>query len=154
MKAVLQRVSRGRVTVANDVVGEIERGLVILIGVASGDFEEDASYLADKIVNLRIFDDQQGLFNLSALDVRAELLIVSQFTLMASTRKGRRPSFTDAAPPEEAEIMFNSFVDMARSSVLKVELGRFRQHMMVEIANDGPVTIILDSADRKSPRRG
>jgi D-aminoacyl-tRNA deacylase len=154
MKAVLQRVSRGRVTVANDVVGEIERGLVILIGVTLGDLEEDARYLADKIVNLRIFDDQQGLFNLSALDVNAQLLIVSQFTLMANTRKGRRPSFTDAAPPEEAEIMFNSFVDMARSSGLRVELGRFRQHMMVEIANDGPVTIILDSADRKAPRRG
>jgi len=154
MKALLQRVSRGRVTVGGQVAGETGPGLVILVGVAQGDSAEDARYLVDKTVNLRIFDDAQGLFNLSALDVRAELLIISQFTLLAATRKGRRPSFTEAAPPAEAEALFEYLANQARASGLKVETGRFRQHMVVEIVNDGPVTIMLDSEERKTPRRG
>ncbi|MEW6034213.1 MAG: D-aminoacyl-tRNA deacylase [Chloroflexota bacterium] len=154
MKALLQRVTRGRVTVGEEVVGKIGPGLVVLVGVATGDTEEDADYLAEKVVNLRIFEDDQGKFNLSALDVRGELLLVSQFTLLASTRKGRRPSFTDAAPVELAEALFNRFVGYARASGLKVETGRFQQHMLVEVHNDGPVTIMLDSRDRELPRRG
>ena len=145
MKALLQRVTGASVSVAGEVVGSIGRGLVAFIGVASGDTEKDARYLAQKIVNLRIFSDQEERFNLSALDIGGELLLVSQFTLLADTRKGRRPSFTDAAPPAEAEELFQQFVDEVRASGLKVETGRFQQYMQVEIHNDGPVTIMLDS---------
>ena len=145
MKALLQRVTNASVSVAGEVVGSIGRGLVAFIGVASGDTEKDARYLAQKIVNLRIFSDQEERFNLSALDIGGELLLVSQFTLLADTRKGRRPSFTDAAPPAEAEELFQQFVDEVRASGLKVETGRFQQYMQVEIHNDGPVTIMLDS---------
>lgn len=154
MKALVQRVTSGSVRVNSEVVGEIGPGLVVLVGVAAGDTEEDARYLVDKIVNLRIFDDPQGLFNLSAFDVRAQILLVSQFTLLANTRKGRRPSFTDAAPPEKAEALFNYLVEQARGTGLHVETGRFRTHMLVEIHNDGPVTVMLDSEERKLPRRG
>lgn len=153
MKALLQRVTKGRVSIGGQVAGEIGNGLVIFVGVACGDSEEDAGYLVDKAVNLRIFDDEKGLFNYSAIDVKAELLVVSQFMLLASTRKGRRPSFTDAAAPEEAEALFDYFVAQARLTGLKVETGRFRQHMIVDIRNDGPVTIMLDSEERKTPRR-
>ncbi|MCK4368709.1 MAG: D-tyrosyl-tRNA(Tyr) deacylase [Dehalococcoidales bacterium] len=145
MKVLLQRVTGASVSVAGEVVGSIGRGLVAFIGVASGDTEKDARYLAQKIVNLRIFSDQEERFNLSALDIGGELLLVSQFTLLADTRKGRRPSFTDAAPPAEAEELFQQFVDEVRASGLKVETGRFQQYMQVEIHNDGPVTIMLDS---------
>ena len=145
MKALLQRVTNASVSVAGEVVGSIGRGLVAFIGVASGDTEKDARYLAQKIVNLRIFSDQEERFNLSALDIGGELLLVSQFTLLADTRKGRRPSFTEAAPPAEAEELFQQFVDEVRASGLKVETGRFQQYMQVEIHNDGPVTIMLDS---------
>jgi D-tyrosyl-tRNA(Tyr) deacylase len=148
MKAVLQRVSGGLVSVDGEVVGRIERGLVVLVGVAAGDTEKDAQYLAQKTVELRIFADEAGKFNLSALDVHGELLLISQFTLLADTRKGRRPSFADAAAPETAERLFNEFVAAARTSGLKVETGRFQQHMQVEIHNDGPVTIVLDSRDK------
>ncbi len=151
MKAVLQRVSRGSVSVDGAVVGEIGRGLVVLVGVAAGDSEKDAQYLAQKAVELRIFPDQAGKFNLSALDVKAELLLISQFTLLADTKKGRRPSFVDAAPPQEAEHLFNAFVTAARASGLRVETGRFQQQMLVDIQNDGPVTIVLDSLE-KFPR--
>ena len=145
MKVLLQRVTGASVSVAGEVVGSIGRGLVAFIGVASGDTEKDARYLAQKIVNLRIFSDQEERFNLSALDIGGELLLVSQFTLLADTRKGRRPSFTDAAPPAEAEELFQQFVDEVRASGLKVATGRFQQYMQVEIHNDGPVTIMLDS---------
>jgi D-tyrosyl-tRNA(Tyr) deacylase len=118
---------------------------VVFVGVANGDSEEDARYLAQRTVNLRIFSDQEGRFNLSALDIQGELLVVSQFTLLADTRKGRRPSFTDAAPPAQAEELFQKFVEQARATGLKVETGRFQQYMQVEIHNDGPVTILLDS---------
>ncbi|GAI17377.1 unnamed protein product [marine sediment metagenome] len=145
MKALLQRVTSASVSVGGEVVGSIGRGLVAFIGVASGDTDKDARYLAQKIVNLRIFSDREERFNLSALDIGGELLLVSQFTLLADTRKGRRPSFTDAAPPAEAEELFQQFVDEVRASGLKVATGRFQQYMQVEIHNDGPVTIMLDS---------
>lgn len=145
MKALLQRVSAASVSVAGEVVGRIGRGVVVLVGVASGDTEKDARYLAQRTVNLRIFSDQAGKFNLSALDIGGELLVVSQFTLLADTRKGRRPSFTDAAPPAQAEELFEVFVGEARTTGLRVETGRFQQYMQVEIHNDGPVTILLDS---------
>jgi len=148
VKALLQRVTSASVSVAGEVVGKIGQGLVIFVGVANGDTEKDARYLAQRTVNLRIFSDQAGKFNLSALDIRGELLVVSQFTLLADTRKGRRPSFTDAAPPAQAEALFERFADEARASGLKVETGRFQQYMPVEIHNDGPVTIMLDSRDK------
>jgi D-tyrosyl-tRNA(Tyr) deacylase len=121
---------------------------VVLVGVASGDTLKDVQYLAQKTAGLRIFTDSEGKFNLSALDTRGELLIISQFTLLADARKGRRPSFTDAAPPALAEDLFNHFVDEIRATSLKVETGRFQTHMLVEIHNDGPVTILLDSNDK------
>ncbi len=148
MKALLQRVSRAAVSIDDEEVGRIGPGLVVLLGVASGDTEKDAQYLIQKIVNLRVFSDQEGKFNLSALDIKGELLLVSQFTLLADARKGRRPSFTDAAPPAQAEALFEYCVEQARATGLKVETGRFQQHMLVEIHNDGPVTILLDSRDR------
>ncbi len=148
MKALLQRVSKASVSVADEEVGRIGKGLVVFLGVADGDTEKDAQYLLQKIINLRIFTDAAEKFNLSALDVGGELLLVSQFTLLADTRKGRRPSFIEAAPPEQAEGMFDYFVGLARESGLKVATGRFQQYMQVEIHNDGPVTIMLDSREK------
>ena len=145
MKALLQRVTGASVSVASEVVGRIGRGLVVFVGVADGDTEKDAQYLAQKTVSLRIFSDEVGRFNLSALDIKGELLVVSQFTLLADTRKGRRPSFIEAAPPAQAEELFERFVEQAGATGLKVETGRFQQYMQVEIHNDGPVTILLDS---------
>jgi len=145
MKALLQRVAGASVSVGGEVVGRIGPGLVVFVGVASGDTEADAQYLAQKTVNLRIFADDSGKFNLSALDINGELLVVSQFTLMADTRKGRRPNFIEAAPPEQAEKLLEDFVSEVQASGLKVETGCFQQYMQVEIHNDGPVTILLDS---------
>jgi D-tyrosyl-tRNA(Tyr) deacylase len=145
MKVVLQRVTQALVSVKGEKVAQIGRGLVVFVGVARGDSERDARFLVDKMVNLRIFSDEQYKFNLSGLQTDAELLVVSQFTLLADTRKGRRPSFTEAAPPVEAEVLFERFVELARATGIKVETGRFQQHMMVEIHNEGPVTILLDS---------
>ena len=152
MKALIQRVARASVSVEGKVVGKIGPGLVVFIGVANGDSMEDIQYLARKIVELRIFDDAEGKFNLSALDVKGELLLVSQFTLLATTRKGRRPGFTDAAAPENAETLFNQFVEQVSATGLKVETGRFQTHMLVEINNDGPVTIFIDSHERLNSR--
>jgi D-tyrosyl-tRNA(Tyr) deacylase len=152
MKALVQRVTRASVSVESKVVGKIGPGLVVFIGVANGDSTEDIQYLTRKIVELRIFDDADGKFNLSALDVKGELLLVSQFTLLATTRKGRRPGFTDAAAPEIAETLFNQFVEQVRARGLKVETGRFQTHMLVEINNDGPVTIFIDSRERLNNR--
>ena len=135
------------------MVGAIGPGLVVLLGVHREDTEEDATYLVDKIVNLRLFPDDQGRFDRSALETGADLLVVSQFTLYASTRKGRRPSFVEAAPPEEADALFRKAVELFRRRGPKVETGRFQQHMQVEIHNDGPVTLMLDSRDRHQPRR-
>ena len=148
MKALLQRVTGASVSVAGEVVGKIGGGLVVFVGVASGDTERDAQYLAQKTVSLRIFADEEGRFNLSALDIGGELLVVSQFTLLADTRKGRRPSFVEAAPPAEAEALIEQFVGQVLASGLKVETGRFQQYMQVEIQNDGPVTILLDSREK------
>jgi len=148
VKALLQRVTGASVSVGGEVVGKIGQGLVIFVGVANGDTEKDAQYLAQKTVSLRIFSDEEGKFNLSALDIKGELLVVSQFTLLADTRKGRRPSFIEAAPPAQAEELFEQFVEQARSTGLKVETGRFQQYMQVEIHNDGPVTILLDSQEK------
>ena len=148
MKALLQRVTSASVSVGGEVVGSIGRGLVVLVGVASGDSDKDIQYLAQKMVNLRIFADEADKFNLSALDIRGELLLVSQFTLLADTRKGRRPSFTEAAPPPQAEELFQKFVDAVKASGLKVATGRFQQYMQLEINNDGPVTIMLDSQEK------
>jgi len=145
VKALLQRVTSASVSVAGEEVGSISRGLVIFVGVASGDTERDTQYLVEKAVNLRIFPDEADRFNLSALDINGELLLVSQFTLLADTRKGRRPSFTEAAPPAEAQKLFELFVEKARTTGLRVETGQFQQYMQVEIHNDGPVTILLDS---------
>ena len=148
MKALLQRVTGASVSVGGEVVGRIGRGLVVFVGVANGDTEKDAQYLVEKTVNLRIFADEEGRFNLSALDIKGELLLVSQFTLLADTRKGRRPSFVEAAPPAQAEQLFDQFVEQARATGLRVETGRFQQYMQVEIHNDGPVTILLDSREK------
>ena len=148
MKALLQRVSRASVSIDDKEVGRIGKGLVVFLGVAGGDTAKDAQYLAQKIAGLRIFSDEEGKFNLSALDIKGELLLVSQFTLLADTRKGRRPSFGGAAPPAQAEQLFNYFVEQARATGLKVETGRFQQYMQVEIHNDGPVTIMLDSREK------
>lgn len=148
MKALLQRVSGAKVSVAGDIVGSINLGLVVFIGVANGDGERDLQYLVDKITNLRIFDDKEGRLNLSVADINGELLLVSQFTLLADTKKGRRPGFTEAAPPAQAELMFEKFVERVRKGGLKVATGRFQQHMLVEIHNDGPVTIMIDSRDK------
>jgi D-tyrosyl-tRNA(Tyr) deacylase len=154
MKVVIQRVTRASVRVDEEVIGEIGAGLVVLVGVAQGDTSEDIEYLVEKIVNLRIFADAEGKFNLSALEVKGDLLLVSQFTLLASTRKGRRPGFTDAAPPDQADILFNQFVEKTRASGLKVATGKFQAHMLVEIYNDGPVTIVIDSRERLESRHG
>ena len=148
MKALLQRVTRASVSVAGELVGSIGRGLVVFVGVASSDTEKDAQYLAQKVANLRIFADAEGRFNLSALDIKGELLLVSQFTLLADTRKGRRPSFTKAAPPAQAEELFQCFIEQTRATGLTVATGRFQQYMQVEIHNDGPVTVLLDSRDK------
>jgi D-tyrosyl-tRNA(Tyr) deacylase len=149
VKALLQRVTEASVSVAGEVVGRIGQGLVVFVGVADGDTEKEARYLAQRTVNLRIFADEGGKFNLSVLDIKGELLVVSQFTLLADTRKGRRPSFVEAAPPAQAEELIEQFVGEVRTTGLKVETGRFQQYMQVEIRNDGPVTILLDSKDKK-----
>lgn len=145
MRAVVQRVTRGRVSVEGTTVGEIGHGLVVLLGVGRGDGEDDARHLADKLVNLRVFSDADGKFNLSLLDVSGEALVVSQFTLYGDARKGRRPSFSEAAGPEEANALYERFCDMVAGYGVRVERGVFGAHMVVEIVNDGPVTLLLDS---------
>ncbi len=146
MKFVIQRVAHASVAVGGEVVGRIGKGLVILVGVAQGDTEAEAKFLSEKTANLRIFSDEAGKFNLSALDVGGEILVISQFTLLADTRKGRRPSFVEAAPPELAEPLIGCVAGYLREQGLKVETGRFGAHMLVELVNDGPVTIVLDSS--------
>ena len=145
MRAVVQRVSRAKVTVDGEVTGEIRQGLLVLLGVAGRDTESDAEYLVDKILNLRIFEDADGKMNLSLLDIEGALLVVSQFTLYGDTRRGRRPSFIDAAPPDKASELYEYFVGKAHQRVRIVETGRFQAMMDVELVNDGPVTIMLDS---------
>ena len=154
MRALVQRVAKASVTVANVTVGEIGVGLVILLGVSDDDVEADATYLVEKISNLRIFADDANRFNLSALDLGADILLVSQFTLYADTRKGRRPDFNQAAGPKESRHLYEHTAQLFRNTGLMVATGRFQEHMQVTLQNDGPVTLMLDSADRQRPRRG
>ena len=145
MKIVLQRVSYGSVTVDSELVGEISKGLVLLVGVGKEDTTTQANFLAEKILNLRVFEDEDGKMNLSALDIKAEILAISQFTLYGDTKKGRRPSFVEAAPPEKAQMLYEYFVEQLKKSSLKIETGIFRADMKVQINNDGPVTFILEN---------
>jgi len=144
MRVLIQRVSKASVTVDGRVISQIGRGLLILLGVGHGDGEEHARFLAEKTANLRIFEDEQGKLNLSVLDVHGEAIVVSQFTLYADARKGRRPSFTDAALPEVAEPLVNRFAELLRTYGIPTQTGQFGAHMEVEIHNDGPVTIWLE----------
>ena len=154
MRAVLQRVRSASVTVDGETVGAIGRGLVVLLAVGRDDDGEDGAYVVDKTANMRIFPDEDGDMNRSALEVGAELLVVSQFTLYGNTRKGRRPSYADAAPAEAAAERFDDALERFRATGLRVETGRFREMMDVALINDGPVTIWLDSAERHRSRRG
>lgn len=144
MRALIQRVSKASVTVNGQTISKIGKGLLILLGVGHGDTEQQAGFLAEKAANLRIFEDDQGKTNLSVLDVQGEALVVSQFTLYADTRKGRRPSFIDAALPEAAEPLVNRFAELLRGHGVPTQMGQFGAHMEVEIYNDGPVTIWLE----------
>ena len=153
MRALVQRVSSASVRVDGDEVGSIGPGLLVLLGVAEGDTEADAVYLAGKVANLRIFSDDQNRFNRSALDAGAEILVVSQFTLYGDTRRGRRPDFTAAAGPEVARRLYEHTVELFRQAGLTTATGRFQEYMEVSLINAGPVTLMLDSADRQRPRR-
>jgi len=145
MRAVVQRVIKSKVTVDSEVTGKIDRGLMVLIGVEDGDTEKDAAYIADKITGLRIFEDENEKMNLSVKDVDGQVLAVSQFTLLGDVRKGKRPSFTNAAAPDEANRLYRKVIEAVEQNGVHVEEGVFQAHMMVEIHNDGPVTILLDS---------
>ena len=145
MRAIIQRVSRAKVTVGGETLGEIGRGILVLLGVAENDSEKEAVYLLEKTLNLRIFEDADDKMNLSLLDTKGDLLVVSQFTLYGDARKGRRPSFVRAAVPEEANQLYEFFVSEARKQIGKVEIGLFQAIMRVELVNEGPVTILLDS---------
>lgn len=146
MRAVIQRVSRARVTVANEVTGKIDRGLLVLLGVSREDTEKDADYLAEKVSGLRIFEDEKGKMNLHVAEIHGAVLVVSQFTLYGDVRHGKRPSFDSAAPPEQAHQLYLYFVERIRAAGLACETGRFQEMMQVELVNNGPVTILLDSA--------
>jgi len=145
MRAVVQRVSRAKVTVGGEITGEIGKGVLVLLGVSIRDTEKDALYLVDKTLNLRLFEDAEGKMNLSLIDIRGQLLVVSQFTLYGDATRGRRPSFIDAAPPERANHLYEIFVAESRKRIAEVATGRFQAMMDVELVNDGPVTILLDS---------
>ncbi|MDB5339666.1 MAG: dtd [Planctomycetaceae bacterium] len=145
MRAVVQRVSRAKVTVDGEITGEIARGYVVLLGVAEGDAQADVIYMAQKIVGLRIFEDADGKMNLSLADIGGGMLVVSQFTLLGDTRKGRRPSFIAAARPEIADALYRSFIAEVQGQGIPVATGRFQTHMDVELVNDGPVTLLIDS---------
>jgi D-tyrosyl-tRNA(Tyr) deacylase len=146
MRAVVQRVSRARVTVREEVTGKIDRGLLVLIGIGAADTEADADYLAAKISGLRIFENEHGKMNLSLSEIAGSVLAVSQFTLYGDVRRGKRPSFDAAAPPEKARMLYEYFVERIRAAGLRCETGRFQEMMQVELVNDGPVTILLDSS--------
>ena len=153
MRALLQRVTGASVTIDGETAGAIGAGLVVLVGISRDDSEAEAAHIVDKAVNLRIFSDDEGKFQHSAIDIGADLLVVSQFTLYGDTRKGRRPSFTKAASPADAEALFARTLELFRETGLRVETGRFQAYMDVSLHNDGPVTIMLDTADRDRPRR-
>ena len=154
MRVVLQRVTRASVAVDGETVGAIQRGLLLLVGVAQGDSEDHARRLAQKCAEMRIFPDEDGRFDLSLLDVGGEALVVSQFTLLADTRRGRRPSFAGAATPEIADRLVDAFATALRGAGIPVQTGRFGAKMEVELVNDGPVTIIIDSVELERPRSG
>lgn len=145
MRAVVQKVSSSKVTVDEEVVGQINQGLMVLLGVTHDDTSKDVDYIVDKITNLRIFEDAQGKMNLSLKDVNGEVLAVSQFTLYGDARRGRRPSFSDAARPEVANPLYEEFVQKVKNQGINVGTGKFGAHMMVDLTNDGPVTILLES---------
>jgi len=145
MRAVVQRVKSAKVEVDAEITGEIDSGLLVFLGIGKEDDQDDINYLLKKIINLRIFEDEEEKLNLSALDLNKELLLVSQFTLFGDCRQGRRPSFFEAAPPAEAEKLYDYFVQQAKKSELKIETGTFQAMMDVKLVNDGPVTILLDS---------
>lgn len=146
MRAVIQRVSRAKVSVDGETIGEIGKGILLLLGVSRSDAEKEADYILEKAINLRIFDDEEGKMNLSLFDIKGDLLVVSQFTLYGDSRKGRRPSYIEAAAPERANTLYEYFVGEARKHLSKVETGKFQAMMDVELVNDGPVTILLDSS--------
>jgi D-tyrosyl-tRNA(Tyr) deacylase len=148
MRAVLQRVSDAEVRVAGNVIGRIGRGLVVLLGVAKDDTEDDAAFIADKTLGMRIFADADGKMNLALHKVAGELLVISQFTLLADTDSGRRPSFINAAPPDDAKRLYEHFLSLVRNAGVKVETGEFGAMMAVSLVNEGPVTIVLDSRSR------
>ena len=145
MRAILQRVRHAKVSVGDETVGEIGKGWLVLVGITHLDTSRDARYLADKILNLRAFEDDAGKMNLSVLDLKGDVLVVSQFTLYADCRKGRRPSFVDAAPPGVARPLYEALVDNLKHSGLKIATGRFQAEMQVNLVNDGPVTLIIES---------
>ena len=145
MRAVVQRVSSSRVTVDERVTGEVKKGLLVLLGVTHDDTSKDVDYMVDKVTNLRIFEDENDKMNLSLKDIEGEVMSVSQFTLYGDARKGRRPSFSDAARPDVANPLYEEFVEKLRAQGITVGTGEFGAHMMVELTNDGPVTILLES---------
>lgn len=145
MRSVVQRVSQASVTVEGQVVGQIGPGLMVLLGVGHDDGPQEVTWMADKLTGLRIFDDDQGKMNLSLLDTGGAMLVVSQFTLLGDCRKGKRPSFVDAAPPEHAERLYEQFVEAVRGRGVEAATGRFRTHMEVALTNDGPVTLVIES---------
>lgn len=146
MRAVVQRVKRAQVTVNGEIMGKIDRGLLVFIGVAHTDTEADANYLADKVTRLRVFEDDNGKMNLATGDVGGQILVVSQFTLFGDVRRGKRPSFDEAAPPQRARELYEHFVQRIHAMGLHCETGRFQEMMQVDLVNDGPVTILIDSA--------
>ena len=154
MRVVLQRVGRASVSVDGEVVASIGRGLLLLVGIAEADGEAEARRLAQKSLELRIFSDEEGRFNHSLLDIGGDALVVSQFTLLADTRRGRRPSFAESAAPEIAEPLVKTFATTMREAGVPTQMGRFGAKMTVELINDGPVTIVLDSTEFEPPRRG
>src|ERR1035438_6488254 len=153
MRAVVQRVSRAKVTVNGEIAGEIGRGLLVLLGVGAGDTRADADYLAEKTIGLRIFEDSDGKMNLSVAEAGGEVLVVSQFTLYGDVRRGKRPSFDAAAPPQPARELYEYFAEKVRAAGLRCETGRFQEMMQVELVNEGPVTILLDSGKVRSEER-
>ncbi|PKB79171.1 MAG: D-tyrosyl-tRNA(Tyr) deacylase [SAR202 cluster bacterium Io17-Chloro-G9] len=154
MRALVQRVAEASVEVDGEIIGNIGPGLLVFLGLATDDEEIDARYLVEKIANLRVFSDEDNRFNRSALEVGAEFLVVSQFTLYADTRKGRRPDFSRAAAPDDAKRMYEYALALFNNTGLRVASGTFQAYMQVRSQNDGPVTLLLDSADRQRPRRG
>ncbi|MGB3366134.1 MAG: D-aminoacyl-tRNA deacylase [Acidaminobacteraceae bacterium] len=145
MRAVVQRVSRSSVSVDDEIIASVEKGIMVLLGVESGDTEKDVDYMVEKIINLRIFEDDDEVMNYSLLDIKGEMLAISQFTLLGDCRKGRRPSYKNAEKPDQANTLYESFVEKSRLKDVRVKTGKFQAEMIVDIVNDGPVTLLIDS---------